>query len=348
LSSENQNLYVEGIGFPFEVQQEGVLTTIGTEDEFNLLLDGCDFYTADESIYVFDCYEVVYPFSIVNQDNETVVIANESELYMLFASPNSNQEDYIVAFVYPLTFTQNGQSVSVNDLYGLLELLATCSTTSDCVCTLEYAPVCVQTANGIVEYTNFCFAQCNGFTQNDLVSCGTVCEISNLTVSAGACNSDGTYSLTIDFDLVSAPSIQFEVYNGSGDLVGNYLLSDLPYTITNYVGVAASADYLTVKLSSNSDCEATQQWAVPDCNGTPLNFNQLLGACFEMQYPLQVQYQGGLVTVNNDGELLQYQTVISEIPAINYPVNVLFANDSTYTTVNSQAAFEGLINSHCF
>jgi hypothetical protein len=230
----------------------------------------------------------------------------------------------------------------------LFDLYATCETSNDCICTLEYAPVCVQTTNGIMQYTNFCFAQCAGYTQNDLVQCDNICEITNLTVTTGTCNSDGTYSLTIDFDFVSAPLTQFVVHNATGDIVGTYSLSDLPYTITNYPNFGESADYLTVELGVNNDCHAIQQWTVPNCNTTTLNFNQLLGACFEMQYPLQVQYQGALVNVNNNGELLQYQTAVSQIPALNYPVNVLFANDSTFTTINSQVEFEALINSHCF
>ncbi|MEY2970817.1 MAG: hypothetical protein RLZZ599_1190 [Bacteroidota bacterium] len=41
----------------------------------------------------------------------------------------------------------------------------------DCICTMEYDPVCVQGAGVILRYSNLCNAQCDGFTVDDLIDC---------------------------------------------------------------------------------------------------------------------------------------------------------------------------------
>ena len=41
----------------------------------------------------------------------------------------------------------------------------------DCDCPDEYAPVCVDTGNGVVEFDNMCELICEGFTQADIVDC---------------------------------------------------------------------------------------------------------------------------------------------------------------------------------
>ncbi|MFT3795864.1 hypothetical protein [Flavobacterium sp.] len=43
--------------------------------------------------------------------------------------------------------------------------------TCNCICTTDYAPVCVQTNTGIATFSNACNAYCAGFTQNDFVTC---------------------------------------------------------------------------------------------------------------------------------------------------------------------------------
>lgn len=76
------------------------------------------------------------------------------------------------------------------------------------------------------------------------------------------------------------------------------------------------------------------------------NFGTQLGTCFTIAYPVQVQYQGALVTVNSNGELLQYYfPVQGPIPAMNYPIVATFGNQ-TFTFAN-QAAFQSQISASC-
>ena len=351
LSNENENVYILSIGFPFQVQKEGAVTTINNEDEFNVLIQSCNFYTVDESVYAFDCYQIVYPFSIINQNNQTVSFANETELYTLFASPEAESENYFVDFVYPVSLAQNGQITVVTNLYQMYELLDTCESANSCICTLEYAPVCVQTPNGIEEFGNLCFALCEGYTQNDVVACtSTSCGIENLTLGLFNCNPlNGTFSVNIDFDTSISPSSQFEVINSGNQIVGTYPISSLPVTANFYSGLpAGTLDLITVRLVGVDDCFVDGYYNVPNCNNLNSNFLTVLGSCFTIQYPVQVQSQGAVYTVNTDQALLaHFDPVNTPLPLLTYPIQVLFTDDVNFTTVTNAADFQVLITGNC-
>ncbi|OYU80832.1 MAG: hypothetical protein CFE23_07660 [Flavobacterium sp. BFFFF1] len=255
LEAETENFYLEGIQFPFQVQEEMTITTINNEDEFMALVQSCGFDTIDEDIYVFNCYQAVYPFSVINQDNQTIVINNETDLYNLFASPNSNSDDYIVDFVYPISLIKDNQTVQANNIYELFDLMDQCEGDTDCICTADYNPVCVNDGmGGVITFGNQCLATCAGYTEADFVDCGII---------------------------------------------------------------------------------------------SPANFGGLLGTCFQLSYPVQVAYQGALVTVNNDGELLQYYDAsVEQLPDFHYPVQVIDTPVSSIS-ITSAAQFSQFINTHC-
>lgn len=255
LASETSTFYFEGIQFPFQVQQEGVITTIDDEAEFFALILDCNFPTVNNFVFDFTCYDIVYPISIINANNETVVIETQVEL-MQYVSTPTGVSTYQLNIVFPISIEQNGLTIVVNDLYEFFEINNDCPSSS-CICTADYTPVCVQTTTGIVVYSNACFALCDGFTQADFVSCDPI--------------------LTTNF--------------GNG-----------------------------------------------------------LGSCFTMNYPVQVQHQGALVTANNNGELLQYYFPSwSSIPALVYPLTVNFSTPTGFiaVTVADQATFEAAIINNC-
>ena len=258
LLAENTALYIEGIEFPFQVQNEGAVTTIHNEAEFYALIQSCDFPTVNDCVFDFTCYEIQYPIHIINANQETVTIENQTELMQYAANPaGSNTSTYQLNIVFPITIIQDNQSIVVDDLYEFLDINDDCAGNS-CICTADYTPVCVQTSTGIVEFSNACHAECAGYTADDFVNC-----------------------------------------NGS--------------------------------------------------NPTD-TFGQLLGSCFNVVYPVQVQYQGALVTIHNDGELLQYWWPNqSYFPHLVYPVTITFQTPVNTVTVvvNSEAEFQSAIDNHC-
>jgi hypothetical protein len=252
LTAETETLFLLGIAFPFQVQQEGTITTIDDEAEFYALIQECGFSPINDDVLQFSCFQLVYPISVINANGNTIEVETQGE----FESLLINGE--VVEMVFPISVIQANETIVVNNLYELFDLYDECDgNTTSCICTTDVNPVCVQTVNGIVMYSNACLAQCDGYTAADFVSCDPI--------------------LTTNF--------------GNG-----------------------------------------------------------LGACFTMNYPVQVQYQGALVTVNTNAELLQYYfPSLSSIPALVYPVTVNFntPTGSISMVFANQTAFDSAIITNC-
>lgn len=380
LAGENPTLFIDGISFPFQVMYNGAVQTISTEGQFISLLISCGFNTINIDLLNSFCFDIVFPITVVGTNNQNVTITSLQGFVAYLNNPSNGQ----VQFVYPISVTYNNQTIVIDNIYELYQTINDCD---DCVCTLEYAPVCVQTPTGVIEFGNFCFAQCAGYSQNDLVNCNSssTCNITNLTATTGICNPDFSYQLTINFNYVNAPSTTFTVRKSSGVILGTYPLSNLPITIPNYVSNTNATDFLTVQLGNS--CSESQNWVLPNCSncgcptgGNPVcvqtatgivqyandclalcaghqqssfvtcpttsNFGTQLGTCFNISYPVQVEYQGALVIVTSNSQLLQYWfPALSAIPAMIYPITVTFGNQTG--TVTSQAAFQSLISANC-
>lgn len=386
LQNESPNMFLAGVVFPFQVQSGGALQTINNEQELTALIQQCGVPTFVEDLQHTFCFDLVYPIQL-NYNGVAVTINSQSELMQFGDAPGFNG---VVEVVFPISVVYQNQTVVLNSTYDFYQMVNNCNAGS-CNCPQNYEPVCVQTPNGIVEFGNMCFAQCAGYTQNDLVPCNSSqCIISNLSTTVGNCNPSGGYSLTINFTYTNPSSDHFVVYNSLYEPIGTYLLSALPITIDNYpIMNNSGADFLTVDFGVNSNCSSSQQWATPNCGGcvcptdytpvcvvdnqgntitfsnacnaecagytpndfvtctsAPFNFSQALGSCFNIAYPVQVQYGGAVHTVNSDGDLLQYFNPNSgPIPIMTYPIVVSFAGGS-YTFMNQQA-FQNQIQISC-
>lgn len=285
LASENPTLYISGISFPFQVMRNGAVTTISSEGQFIALLVNCGYHTLNTDLLNSFCFDIVFPITLAGTANGNVTITS---MQGFIAYLNTDQQ---VQLVYPFSVSYNNQTIVIDNIYELYQTINNCD---DCICPQVYQPVCVQTATGVVEFGNLCFAQCAGFSQNDLVNCNPTapCSISNLTVTAGNCNMDGTisYPLTINFTHSGAPTATFEVRNTSGTLIGTYPLASLPLTIPNYVDATPTTvmDLVTVKLGNN--CSMSRDYLNPNCTSCPCpgNFN-----------PVCVQTATGIIQYNN-------------------------------------------------
>jgi hypothetical protein len=381
LAAETPALYIDGIAFPFQVTNNGAIQTISTEGQYISLLLSCGFNTINTDLLNSFCFDLVFPITILNDNNEEVTITTLQQFTTYLNNPNNGGQ---TQFVYPISVLYNNQTTVIANLYELYQMINNCD---DCICTQEFVPVCVQTPSGIFEFGNMCYAICAGFTQNDLVNCNPSinCSIINLTVvPLGFYNSDFTYPIKINFNYENAPSTTFVIRKSSGQVLGTYPLSNLPLTIPNYPQLSNATDFLTVELGNG--CSETKSWVYPNsfqcvcltifapvcvqtttgivqypnacfaaCSGysqsdfvtcPPSNFGTQLGTCFNIMYPVQVQYQGALVTVTSNAELLQYYfPAQSPIPAMNYPIVATFGNQTS--TFANQAAFQSQISASC-
>lgn len=288
LGEESANLYVDGIAFPFQVAIQGAITTIDDESEFITLLINCGIPTWNDDLDDSYCFDLVFPISVTSPNGTFQINSTAEFTNYLNASANGQ-----IQINFPVQALYQGQILTVNNIYEAYDLINNCD---DCACTFEYDPVCVNTPNGTLTFGNMCHALCSGYTQNDIVSCNpsNTCNISNLTVTTGACSATG-YVLTLDFDYANAGATSFEVRNSSGMLIGTFPLGSLPLTITNYLfNGQNTADYLTVNMSGNSGCSATQQWAVPNCNTDPCS------VCTADFNPVCVQTANGIQQFTNE------------------------------------------------
>jgi hypothetical protein len=170
LDNETADLYVNGIAFPFQLIVQGNTTpiTITNDDEFWDVINECGINSYDDFIVSGPCYEFVYPFSLLNNNNQTIRINSEQELFALFQSPNNNT--YIVDFVYPFSVVYNNTTIQVDNEYEFAEINNDCNF-SNCNCPSVINPVCVNMSGVIIEFPNACLAECAGFTSANFVNC---------------------------------------------------------------------------------------------------------------------------------------------------------------------------------
>ncbi len=131
---------------------------------------------------VFDyCFDFQLPITLSYNTGATVVINDFGDMVSVLISMTDVL--YIDGIVFPFnveTYDENTGAIvvrAINNEQEFAALIDSCDfDIEDCICTEEYAPVCVeiQEPSGesfTVEFPNVCFAACEGFTQNDFVDC---------------------------------------------------------------------------------------------------------------------------------------------------------------------------------
>lgn len=91
------------------------------------------------------------------------------------------------------------------------------------------------------------------------------CNINSLSADKGACTSDSTYALTINFKVDHPTQTYFDLYVRNGVSLGYYKLSDLPLTISNFKESGKEYDYIKVCINDNPDCCEVLEFLTKDC-----------------------------------------------------------------------------------
>ena len=134
LINSNQDLYINGIAFPFDVETYDddsdaiVIVTINNEDEFIDLLEDCDFDIENECDECFDDEYDPVCVEITDPNGETFIVTYPNECYALcdgFTEEDFSEnceDDYnntggyeCFTFNFPLTIiTDDGETITVN------------------------------------------------------------------------------------------------------------------------------------------------------------------------------------------------------------------------------------------
>jgi hypothetical protein len=122
LANETQTLYLDGIAFPFQINiaNGNTTSTVPNEDEYESVLANNNIPTVNYIATQSTCFDFIFPISVIDQNNQPVVINNQTELVNF---SNSNNP---INFVYPFSVIAiDGQvttTVNVDNLYEFLAL----------------------------------------------------------------------------------------------------------------------------------------------------------------------------------------------------------------------------------
>lgn len=235
-----------------------------TEEDF---AENCeeDYYSGGIG---FDCFTLNYPISIVTNDGVTVIINSEEEL------GNVLYDVYSFDFVYPFTVTLDnaaGEIVTINSPEDIEAILTDCygdiggNECEECADAV-YDPVCIEYTDAIgittvITFPNMCFAECEGFTENNVVDC----EDNN----PGNCSEDyiesiftecQTWEATVGGQvfnyLFNSNEGIVEIYNQNNDLI---TVGTWEITVDNGSGA------VVMIINTNSD-NFTTVWFFINCN----------------------------------------------------------------------------------
>lgn len=110
-------------------------------------------------------------------------------------------------------------------------------------------------------------SNCTAFTTIGPIDCssGSDCELSNLEVSIGDCNPNGTYFLIFDFDYQNTSNDFFDLFV-NGTFFGFYEFANLPVTIPAFPRSGNDNDYIQVCQNDLPTCCTDLEFDSPNCN----------------------------------------------------------------------------------
>ncbi len=132
------------------------------------------------NIFFDFCFDFVYPINLTYNTGVDVTVNSFDELVGVILSSTDTLFINGISFPFDVEIFEQGQIVvqTISNEQEFATLIETCGfEDEECICTTEYAPVCVEIGNPndggdfIIEFPNACHAECEGFTQNDFVDC---------------------------------------------------------------------------------------------------------------------------------------------------------------------------------
>ncbi len=109
------------------------------------------------------------------------------------------------------------------------------------------------------------FNDCSAFDAVGPINCGT-CELFDLSLTPGDCNSNGNYNLTINFGYENPTHTHFDVIYDN-EVIGFFELAELPITIENFEDNGENTPFIQVCINDNPDCCVSDEFIAPNCGG---------------------------------------------------------------------------------
>lgn len=210
------------------------------------------------------CFDFVYPLNLAYNNGTIVSVADLDGLIDIMLNSTTNL--YINGIAFPFNIeTYNNESnaieiITINNETEFSAVLENCefNSTSTCECFELYDPVCVEITdpNGnifIVTYSNICYAQCDGFTQDDFLE---ECEGDYNADQIDCFSLNYPLSIIVDNDVTIVINSENELNTALYDVY--YYSFVYPITVT-----LENGNITTVNNSEELDAIIT------NCNGCP-------------------------------------------------------------------------------
>ena len=92
-----------------------------------------------------------------------------------------------------------------------------------------------------------------------------VCEIRELIVEVGDCQSDSTYVIDINFGHANAANESFDVFLREDELISSNTLEDLPLRIEDFSPSGLEVDFIKICINDDPDCCQEIEFMPPSC-----------------------------------------------------------------------------------
>ncbi len=289
ITNQSNRNYIVDFVYPFDILNEGVVTTINDETDFMDAIDSC-FTLVDFTLAQMSCFELVFPVSVEMSDGSVATANNQQEFENLFGS----ESEYPIDMVYPFDIIESDTTITINNMIEFQDALFSCNQVYSEVPTeffgffdLVYPVILIYNDGTTVEVNNFDEYQeaVWGVDPNHYV----VDFQYDITVIDQNGTTTTIHNLNELYDLIDAYILDLtggDDNSGSGYLPGT---SEFPCFNLNYPVTIVYSDGST--LSVSSDAEYDQNLTGPQ-NIVAVDF----------QYPITITQDGNTITVSDRTE----------------------------------------------
>ncbi|WP_296312755.1 hypothetical protein [Winogradskyella sp. UBA3174] len=228
---------------------------------------------------VFDfCFDFVYPLTLSYNNGSTVTVDGLGGLVNIILGSNENLFINGIAFPFDVeTYSENSNTieiVTINNEDEFVSLVENCGfdDIEVCECFEVFDPVCVEITdpNGeifTVTYPNACYAECDGFTENDFVD---TCEDDYYSGSTECFTLNYPLSIIINGDTVLINS-QEELGNSLYDVYDFDFVYPFTVTLDNeeVITINTPEDIETILEDCYGDIDGGGE--CEECENTPVD-----------------------------------------------------------------------------
>jgi len=129
---------------------------------------------------------------------------------------------------------------------------------------VSLGPLLINNNDWVVEITDNNIAGCSMNVPVGVVTCAGLCQIVEIDVEKGECNTDGTYPVTVDVT-ANATSSNFAEVFAYGDTLGTFRIIEGNFLIDSFPANGGLFDTITVCVLGDDQCCLTMSFISEDC-----------------------------------------------------------------------------------